>query len=315
MDIEGTSSSKLLTGNNSNIKSFFTKNNGYNEYIKHYANLLKDYVDVFLIGSELCGLTSTKDENNNFPAVDELIKLASYFRKILGSNTLISYAADYKEYHNINGWYALDKLWSNPNINFVGINAYFPLTDLPQDSITKDIIKNGWKSGESYNYIYVDGKQTTIEDKFAYKNIEYWWSNKHTNPDNNTTSWIPKSKKIWFTEYGFCSVDACTNEPYKKAGDFPKYSLGSSDFFAQRIAIETTEELFKNSEYVDNKILYSWDARPYPFYPNRTDIWMDGINWKYDYILNGKVGISNANVLIYQLLKDTEINTDIIENV
>lgn len=315
IDIETAPSSKLLSGNSSSIKSFFTKNNGYNEYIKHYANLLKGYVDVFIIGSELCGITSIKDENNNFPAVDELIGLAEAIRGILGNNVLISYAADYREYHDINNWYALDKLWANENIDFIGINAYFPLTNLPQDSITKDIIKSGWKSGEGYDYVYLNGKQELIESKYAYKNIEYWWVNRHINLNGTISPWIPKSKKIWFTEYGFCSIDACTNEPYKKAGDFPKYSLGSSDFFAQRMAIEATEELFKNSEFIENKILYYWDVRPYPFYPNRTDIWLDGTKWKYDYALNGKVGISNANVLIYQLLKDAEINTDIIENV
>ena len=315
MDIDNIPSSKLITGNCFDIKSFFTKTNGYNEYIKHYAALLKDYIDVFLIGSELYGLTSIRDENNNFPAIEELIKLAKDIKEILGPNVLMSYAADYKEYHNIDGWYALDELWSNKNIDFIGINAYFPITNLPQDSITNDIIKNGWTSGEYYDYIYINGEQVSIDKKYACKNIEYWWSNTHINPDGKITSWVPKSKKVWFTEYGFCSVDACTNEPYKKAGDFPKYSLGSSDFFAQRIAIEATEDFFKNSEYIENKILFSWDMRPYPFYPNRTDIWPDGINWKYDYVLNGKVGISNANVLLYQLFKDAEINTDIIEKI
>ena len=131
MDIDNIPSSKLITGNCFDIKSFFTKTNGYNEYIKHYAALLKDYIDVFLIGSELYGLTSIRDENNNFPAIEELIKLAKNIKEILGPNVLMSYAADYKEYHNIDGWYALDELWSNENIDFIGINAYFPITNLP----------------------------------------------------------------------------------------------------------------------------------------------------------------------------------------
>lgn len=315
MDISGTPSSKLLKGDSSAIEAFFNKTDGYNEFIIHYANLLRGYVDVFLIGSELIGLTSIKDNTNNFPAVNELIELASQVRNILGSGVKISYAASYSEYHNIEQWYALDKLWSSNFIDFVGVNAYFPLTNLSQDDITKDIVKNGWKSGEGYDYVTVDGKQINIESKYAYKNIEYWWNNSHINPDGTATGWKPRMKKIWFTEYGFCSVDGATNEPYKNAGDFPKYSLGSSDFFAQRIAIEATEELFKNSEYVENRIVCYWDARPYPFYPNRTDIWVDGALWKYDYSLNGKIGISNANILIYQLFRDANIDTELIENI
>lgn len=315
MDINGIPSSKLLSGNSSAVNTFFNKNNGYNEFIIHYANLLKGYVDIFLIGSELTGLISITDSNNNFPTINELIRLASQVRDILGDSVKISYAAGYSEYHNIDQWYVLDKLWSSNFIDFVGINAYFPLTNLSQDDITKDIVKNGWESGEGYNYVTIDGKQVNIESKYAYKNIEYWWSNNHINPDGTVTDWIPKMKKIWFTEYGFCSVDGTTNEPYKAAGDFPKYSLGSSDFFAQRIAIEATEELFKNSEYLENRIVYYWDARPYPFYPNRTDIWSDGTIWKYDYSLNGKIGISNANILIYQLFRDANIDTELIENI
>ena len=40
----------------------------------HYADLVKDYVDSFIIGSELIGLTKI-NVTNVFPAVDELIKL------------------------------------------------------------------------------------------------------------------------------------------------------------------------------------------------------------------------------------------------
>ena len=202
---------------------------------------LKDYVDVFLIGNELLGLTSICNENNNFIAVDNLVALAEKVRKIVGNDVKISYAAGYKEYHSLNGYYNLDKLWSDKNIDFVGINAFFPLTSSTQDSITKDSIKNAWFSGEGYDFI----DNELVEPKNAYKNIEYWWKNKHINIDNTITSWIEESKKIWFISYGFRSIDATTNEPYKNINELPIYSTGESSFYAQRLAIEATEEELK----------------------------------------------------------------------
>ena len=311
MDIENTPSSKLLLGNCEDVHNFFVKENGYNEFILHYAELVKDYVDVFLIGNELIGLTSIFDENNNFVAVDELVNLAEKVRNIVGDKVKISYAAGYKEYHSLNGFYHMDKFWSSEYVDFVGINAFFPLTSTYQDSITKNTIKNGWFSGEGYDYI--DNKP--VEAKWAYKNMEYWWNNKHINNDGTDTSWVERSKKIWFIEYGFRSIDASTNEPYKDIDELPSYSTGESNFYAQRLAIEATEETFENSEYVENKFLYYWDGRPYPYFPNRTDIWEDGNNWAYDYSLNGKSGLSNAKVSISQIFKDAEIDPNLIESI
>ncbi|MBR2141436.1 MAG: glycoside hydrolase TIM-barrel-like domain-containing protein [Rickettsiales bacterium] len=315
MDIDSTPSQTLLTGTTDDVNDFFVKENGYNEFILHYAELLKDYVDVFLIGNELTGLTVLQDENGNFPAVDNLINLAEQVKDILGNDVKVSYVAGYKEYHSNNYWYNLDNLWGCDYIDFVGINAFFPLTNAPQTEITKNAIKNGWSSGEGYNYITENNIQNEISSEYAYKNIKYWWENVHINPDGVETNWIPRSKKIWFIEYGFRSIDGATNEPYKRVGELPKYSGGDSNFYAQRNAIEATNEFFKNSEYVENMFVYYWDLRPYPFFPNKTDIWADGVNWEYDYCLNGKTGISNAKVSINQLFNDADLNADLIEDI
>ncbi|MDR1495200.1 MAG: glycoside hydrolase TIM-barrel-like domain-containing protein [Rickettsiales bacterium] len=313
MDIEGTPSSRLLGGNSGDVNSFFTKTNGYNAFILHYADLLKDCIDVFLIGSGLEGLTSIKTGSNSFPAVDNLLALAVAARTILGGDIKISYAAGYREYHSIDGWFALDKLWASNYIDFVGINAYFPLTNAPQDAITRESIKNGWFSGEGYDCSTVNGVDVALEPAQAYKNLEYWWSQDHVNPDGSTSPWIPASKNIWFTEYGFRSLDCSSNEPYKGLDSLPKYSLGNSDFYAQRIALEATEMALGSKDFIENKLVYCWDMRPYPFFPGRKDIWPDGLNWKYDYCLNGKTGISNANVLIYQLFRDAALDESLIE--
>ena len=72
------------------------------------------------------------------------------------------------------------------------------------------------------------------------------------------------------------------------------------DFKAQRVAITATEEAWQNSECVERLFLYTWDARPYPYYPNLTDVWSDGGIWKYGHFLNGKTGIATlTNVIKY----------------
>ncbi|MDJ1257565.1 MAG: glycoside hydrolase TIM-barrel-like domain-containing protein [Candidatus Midichloria sp.] len=58
----------------------------------------------------------------------------------------------------------------------------------------------------------------------------------HYDPDGKKTPWIAKSKKIWFTELGFPSVNAATNQPNvffdvsSLESNFPKGSNRQIDF-------------------------------------------------------------------------------------
>ncbi|XVN43338.1 MAG: glycoside hydrolase TIM-barrel-like domain-containing protein [Candidatus Rickettsia vulgarisii] len=110
MDISDKPWRGHLSGNADSVASFFNKEEGYNNFILHYARLVKDYVDAFIIGSELIGLTKIKDQDNNFPAVIELVNLAKLVKNIVGSNVLVTYAADWSEYHHTTGgWYNMDQ--------------------------------------------------------------------------------------------------------------------------------------------------------------------------------------------------------------
>ena len=177
-------------------------------------------------------------------------------------------------------------------------------------------------------FFYTDEARTAKEvlnPQWAWKNIEYFWSNFHYNKNGSKTSWIPKSKKIWFTEYGFPSVDCCTNQPnvfYSQGSfdsGFPRMSQGIADFKAQRVAITATEEFWKNSPFVERLFLYTWDARPYPYFPNLKEVWSDYGVWKYGHFLNGKAGqTSLANVVSYLCksvgLKDEDFDTTLLKN-
>lgn len=157
MDLSGKPWHGHVTGSANAVSNFFHKADGYNNFILHYARLVKDYVNAFIIGSELIGITSIKDSANNFPAVLELINLARLVKEIVGSNVQVTYAADWSEYHHTSGgWYNLDPLFASPYIDFVGIDAYFPLTSSLSSQITKEEIMKGCHTGEGYDY-YLDG--------------------------------------------------------------------------------------------------------------------------------------------------------------
>jgi hypothetical protein len=308
LDLPGKPWRGNLTGNSEYVHSFFNKADGYNNFILHYANLVRGRVDAFIIGSELKKLTTIRSINGEFPVVNELINLAKKVKEILGPSVKITYAADWSEYHNDSkGWYHLDDLWSSEYIDFIGIDAYFPLTDTATGGIKKEDIEKGWVSGEGADYYYdSNGVKQELTSSNAWKNIKYWWENDHYQPDGTKTSWQPKSKKIWFTEYGFPSVDKAPNQPnifYDPNcidGGVPKYSTGDIDFVIQKKSIKATIEVVKKMEFIENIFLWCWDARPYPAWPHGM-YWSDGYLWERGHWVNGKFGTSSLAAVISDL--------------
>lgn len=121
------------------------------------------------------------------------------------------------------------------------------------------------------------------------------------------TDWVPQSKPIWFTEYGFPSVNRAANQPNvfidpKSSESFaPYYSNRSVDRVQQRAAIEATEEFWADpannpvspvygGRMVERLFLWTWDARPYPWFPALTRVWSDGENYRLGHWIQGKVG-------------------------
>ncbi|MFY9589569.1 baseplate megatron protein TIM-barrel domain-containing protein [Rickettsia endosymbiont of Halotydeus destructor] len=308
MDVPGKPWRGYVTGASDSIHQFFNKADGYNNFILHYARLVKDYADAFIIGSELIGITSIKDSADNFPGVNELIRLAKLVKEIVGVRVLVTYAADWSEYHHTNGgWYNLDPLFASPDIDFVGIDAYFPLTRTLNSQITRDEIIKGCQSGEGYDY-YLDyeRQQQSLSAAYAWKNLRYWWENHHYNPNGLVTTWQPKMKKIWFTEFGFPSIDKAPNQPnvffdpFCQDGGVPKYSSGATDFTVQRSAIKAFLEYWQEEEYIEEMFLWTWDARPYPAWPHG-NIWSDNHLWEKGHWVNGKFGVCSLAAIILEL--------------
>jgi hypothetical protein len=278
-----------ITGSSEDIGNFYEKQ--YKPFIMHYANLLKGNVDMFYLGSELEGLTSIRGKEREFPFVDNLILLGLDVRSKLDKDVLISYAANWSEYHSCGGGYRpLDELWANKNIDFVGIDYYFPLTDTKKDP-TFLAIKSGFSAGEGYDY-YIDGnKKIKIKDDYNRpKALDYWHSSEHWAWDpgeekSYKTSWKSKSKPIIFSEFGFRSIDLTTNRPNVYGKELPKNSSNKTDFPVQMRAIRATIEQIKESSSIAMGFCYGWDTRGKGWQKD----YEDGDEWKKGHWIDGKI--------------------------
>jgi hypothetical protein len=153
---------------------------------------------------------------------------------------------------------------------------------------------------------------------YRYKDIWGWWSNRHFNrlggvESATPTSWLPQSKPIWFTELGCPSVNKGANQPNvfydpkSSESALPYYSNGVSDTLIQRRYVhamlrffdeadtEFLEENNPQSALYDGRMIelthamiYTWDARPYPYFPLYDAVWSDGANWPFGHWVGGK---------------------------
>lgn len=323
MDIAGKPWRGRVSGSHTQVANFFTKSQGYNAFVLHYATLLAGQIDAFAIGTELRDLTKITSSTGVFPAVSQLVTLAGSVRAALGSSVKITYAADWSEYHHTDGgWYHLDPLWSSSAIDMVGIDAYFPLSNDVQTDYDIEAIREGWTSGEGWDFYYTDEARTTtapLAPAYAWKNIGWWWNNPHVNPNGVTTGWVPGSKPVWLTEYGFASVDGCANEPNKfvdatsSESGYPRFSRGRVDFMAQRVAIAATETQWAGSSMVANKFLWTWDARPYPYWPDLRSVWADGANWATGHWVQGKLGASHVAAVVEDVARRVGIGAQLLD--
>ncbi len=241
----------------------------YRRFILHYAHLCAAAggVESFCIGSEMRGLTQIRGQGDSFPAVEAMRQLAADVRAILGSDTKITYAADWSEYFGYqtdgNVYFHLDPLWADENIDFIGIDNYMPLSDWRDDDdqadaaysavYDLDYLRSNVMGGEGYDWYYdsIEGelaqRRLPITDGaydepwiYRYKDLKNWWLNPHHNRIDGerslvSTEWIPQSKPIRFTEYGCAAIDNGTNQPNKfldpksSESSLPKYSNGRRD--------------------------------------------------------------------------------------
>ena len=326
--------------------------------ILHYAHLCAAAggVDAFLIGSELPGLTTIRSGAATYPTVTALKSLAADVRAILGAGPKIGYAGDWSEYfghHPSDGsgdvFFHLDPLWSDANIDFIGIDNYMPLPDwrdgfdhadaaLAPAIYDRAYLQSNIVGGEGFDWFYANPSdratqvRTFITDGaaakpwvFRFKDLRVWWQNPHFNRPGGVesgipTAWVPQSKPIWFTELGCPAIDRGTNQPNvffdpKSSESFtPYFSRGWRDDAIQRAYLEATYLFWgfaannpTSAIYGDRMVhvpecaAWTWDARPYPFFPELTAVWTDGPNWRLGHWLTGRLGAVSLAALVRHL--------------
>ncbi len=267
------------------VNAFFTQ---YSTMVLHYAGLCvaAGGVDSFIVGSELVGLTQIRSSpgNGTYPAVQALKSLAAEGKAIVGTGCKVGYAADWTEYHShrpADGSndviFNMDPLWSDPNIEFVGIDNYLPMSDWrdgapnvdsdpfagPFTIYDKAYLGRNIEGGEDYDWYYaspadrVAQTRTPIVDTahgkpwvFRQKDIRNWWANAHRSRPGGVesavaTSYAPQQKPVWFTEFGCPALDKGPNQPNvfydpkSSESSLPYFSLGSKDDPIQRTYLET----------------------------------------------------------------------------
>jgi hypothetical protein len=184
---------------------------GYRRFILHYAHLCKlaGGVESFCVGSEMRSLTQVRGPGNTFPAVAAFRQLAAEVREILGLAVKIGYAADWSEYFGYQPqdgsgdvFFHLDPFWADPNVDFVGIDNYMPLSDWRTTEAQADeawgsvynldYLKANIEGGEGFDWFYQHEAaaaaqlRTPITDGahgepwiYRYKDLRSWWSELH----------------------------------------------------------------------------------------------------------------------------------------
>jgi len=169
---------------------------------------------------------------------------------------------------------------------------------------------------------------------WRFKDLVSWWSNTHHNRvggvrQGTATAWVPGSKPIWLTELGCPAVDKGPNQPNvfpdpKSAESAsPYFSTGAPDALAQRQFLRAHLGWWRPdtpgfaeaqnpsaTAYAgrmvdpDRIYLWTWDARPFPAFPNDTGDWADGGNYTAGHWLTGRLGALASDELVAAVSAD-----------
>lgn len=168
---------------------------------------------------------------------------------------------------------------------------------------------------------------------FRPKDLPNWWLNQHVErsagAESGATGWLPGSKPIWLTEVGVPAVDKGGNapnvfpDPKSVDGGYPHFSTRSRDDLVQARGLEAILSGFDpalpgfdparnpiwlalGSRMVDpaNVFVWTWDARPFPAFPDLTSVWADGANYETGHWINGRLEGVTLDRLVRAILAE-----------
>lgn len=198
----------------------------------------------------------------------------------------------------------------------------------------EDAMRGMIESGEGFDWYYASDAnraarlRSPITDGMAgkhwlyrYKDLAGWWTNRHFARAGGTeattaSAWVPRSKPIWLTELGCPAVDKGANQPNvftdpKSAENaLPYFSAGGRADAMQRRFLDAHHRWWQETGAEpkivdpDHIFVWTWDARPYPAFPENNALWADGHNWQLGHWLNGRLGATTVADAIAAILKE-----------
>ncbi len=214
------------------------------------------------------------------------------------------------------------------------------------DIYDADYLQANVRGGEYFDWYYKTAAdratqtRTPITDGhdeawvFRAKDLHGWWANAHHTRRQHqrgaATSWTPKMKPIWFTELGCPAVDKGANQPNvfpdtrSSEGAIPHFSNGARDDQMQSAYLAAMIDFYEKPENnpqaqtygasmvaIDQSYIWAWDARPFPSFPFRLDVWSDGRNWHTGHWLNGRYASAPLTPLLRSLAGGNLLTHDI----
>lgn len=201
-------------------------------------------------------------------------------------------------------------------------------------------LRGNVEGGEGYDWYYSgtaarDAQtRTPIEDTahgedwvFRPKDIARWWKEPHHNRPGgernaNPTAWVPRGKPIYFTEIGCPAVDLGANQPNvfvdpKSSESFlPYYSQGVRDDYMQRRYLQAALSYWEDTDNnlwsgvyggrmidMDNVYVWTWDARPWPDFPDNREVWSDGENHRLGHWITGRLGSASLADIVAEICR------------
>ena len=173
-----------------------------------------------------------------------------------------------------------------------------------------DYLAANVRGGEDFDWFYasdadrISQRRTAITDGasgepwvYRAKDLHAWWSSPHHDRpagvrSSAPTAWVPAMKPLRLVEFGCPAVDRGSNspnlfiDPKSSESGLPIASTGVRDDLAQRRALEAVLAVYGEGEgnptspvyggaMIERLSAWCWDARPYPDFPARGDVWKD----------------------------------------
>lgn len=167
---------------------------------------------------------------------------------------------------------------------------------------------------------------------YRYKDLKSWWGEPHHERIGGVrsatqTAWVPKSKPIRFTEYGCAAIDKGANQPNRfldpksSESGLPRASTGRRDDLMQMQYLRAMDRFWRRpannptSPHYPGRMVdwsrahaWAWDARPFPAFPGRDDLWADAENYLRGHWLNGRVTSAPLDGVIAEICSEAGLS-------